>query len=193
MKELPDDHLPRLQAQLSAHQANPEWPHFGRDALDHGHAVFTIADHLRILGLQAWTNRLLKWLAHYDGFERYVEEDAHDPVLCVRDLLMRHVIGQGQKGPGPVGREHADAQQAWQQECKHLIVNDILRQEFLRYRAFWGANPMPQPISRHWQPMEQSWLSFIENHRPGELLWVWLSPREPKPSLSLLRAHLLGA
>ena len=47
MKELPDDHLPRLQAQLSAHQANPEWPHFGRDALDHGHAVFTIADHLR--------------------------------------------------------------------------------------------------------------------------------------------------
>jgi len=197
MKELPDDHPPRLQAQLSALQANPEWPHFGRDALDHGHAVFTIVEHLRILGLQTWTNRLVKWLAHYDGFERYVEDDAHDPILCVRDLLMRHVIGQGQrqghKGPARSNHDPGETCPVAPQALKSLIVNDILRLEFLRYRAFWGANPVPQSTSRHWQPLTQTWLSFIEHRLPGESLWVWLSPREPLPSLSLLRAHLLEA
>lgn len=187
-KDFPE--RPRWQAQHCAHQASADWPFLGRDALDHGHAVFAIVGHLGTLGLQAWTSRLLQWLARYDGFERYVEEDAHDPLLCVRDLLLGYVIGQGRALAAGADAGVGEAASARLRQC---IVGDILQLDFVRYRAFWGPEPVPRRGARHWQPLKQTWLSFIESRQAGESLWVWLSPREPMPSLAALRAHLLGA
>ncbi len=164
----------------------------GRDALDHGHAVFAIVSHLRTLGLQGWTSRLVQWLARYDGFERYVEEDAHDPLLCVRDLLLRHVMRLG-----PAVRIERDADTltgaASDSALQRRIVDDILALDFVHYRAFLGPEPVPRRGARHWQPLKQAWLLFIESRQPHESLWVWLSPREPLPSLAALREHLMGA
>lgn len=184
--------LPQWQGQHRAHEASEDWPYLGRDALDHGHAIFAIAEHLRSLGLQTWTERLVQWLARYDGFECYVEEDAHDPILSVRDLIMQCVLRQGSERAEAIapssdaGREHRLV------ALKHSIVDGILALDFLRYRAFWGPDPVPRRNSRHWQPLKQSWLAFIESRRAGELLWVWLSPREPEPPLHVLRSHLLA-
>ena len=90
MAEHPHRPKARLTSQHEPHTANPHWPHWGRDALDHGHAIFAIAAHLRSMGMEHWLDRLTRWLSHYDGFERYVEE-GHDPCVCVRDLLASHV------------------------------------------------------------------------------------------------------
>lgn len=167
------------QAQLSSpRRVNADWPHWGRDAMDHGHAIFAVAAYLRALGLAQRVDRFIQWLAHYDGFERYVDE-GQDPCICVRDVLARHAI--------QASRTAASCQQQllWQ------IVQDILQLDFLRYRAFWGKGALCDGNARVWNPLKQTWLSFIEYHLPGEEIWVWQSDLPPYPPPQLLREHLL--
>ena len=82
---------PKALSQHEPHRSNPEFPHWGRDELDHSHAIFAIAAHLRTLALERWTPRIVRWLSFYDGIERWVDP-GQEPCLCVRDLLASYVL-----------------------------------------------------------------------------------------------------
>ena len=177
----------RLSSQLEPHVANPEWPNWGRDALDHGHAIFAIAAHLRTLGLEHWFARLTKWLSNYDGFEHYVE-DGHDPCVSVRDLLASYVTRWRmlQLSPPVVERPSVPC------ELLSCVINDILKLDFLYYRAYWGKGLYHDEDARAWNPLKQSWMSFVESGRPNETLFSWRAFLPPKPTLEQHRLVLNG-
>lgn len=177
-------HAPVLRSQYMPQQSNTGWPHWGRDALDHAHAIFAAVSHMHVLGLHAWTGCLVQWLAHYDGFERYADE-GHDPCICVRDLLAGYALRWG-SGHGHEREPVESAHALWRR-----IVCDILSLDFVRYRAFWGRGLVHEPDARVWNPLKQSWLNFIDFHLPGEELWVWQTDAKPQPPLHVLREHLL--
>lgn len=184
-----DDSPPtaRVASQHEPHQANPGFPHLGRDELDHGHAVFAIAAHLRSLGLEHWTPRLVRWLSFYDGFERWVDP-GHEPGMCVRDLLACYVLrlhSPGVQPANPVSSEPAALQQA--------IIDDLLKFDFLRYSAHWGGNLFPDAHSLVWVPLRQTWLSFLESARTGDELVVMPDEPNPIPPAYVHRAFLLLA
>ncbi len=177
----------RLASQLEPYTANPDWPHWGRDALDHGHAIFAIAGHLRALGLEGWLNRVTQWLGHYDGFEHYVEE-GHDPCVCVRDLLATYVARWRHLLPGgqPAGAG-ITSKPLW-----NTLVNDILQLDFVYYRVYWGKGLMHDRDARVWNPLKQPWMSFLESGLPGQELISWRADLPPKPTLEQHRAVLIG-
>lgn len=180
---------PGLGAQLLEHQPNPEWPHWGRDALDHGHAIFAIASHLRTLALSAWFERLSNWLARYDGFERYVDEGC-DPFICVRDCLAKLVASLHR----PAGQPEPATTPASGDGLLERVVDAILSQEFLRYVAYWGRGLLHEPGARVWNPLEQPWMEFVEAGREGEELLVWRAHYLPiQPTLAQHRAVLLAS
>ena len=161
----------RDQAQHESHVVNPGWPHWGRDALDHGHALYAIAAHLRSLGLESWLSRLTKWLGNYDGFEHYVDE-GHDPCLCVRDLLASYVAScRSLQSASLTGSPTA--------HLKSNLVQDILKLEFLYYRVYWGRGLVHDPDARVWNPLEQAWMSFVESGQPEEELFSWRAELDP--------------
>ena len=163
-------------------QPEREFPHFGRDALDRNHALYSIIEHLSALGLTDWVPHLCAWLAQYDGLELYAEEE-EDPHLCVRQILLDLRQRMGSRDEAPPA-EHLKAQ----------IVDNILRLDFVRYRAHWGVDLVADQNSRIWQPLRQSWFSFLqEGHldHPQESLHIWIADRHPRPSFAQLRAYLL--
>ncbi len=187
MAEHPHRHKARLTSQHEPHAANPHWPHWGRDALDHGHAIFAIAAHLRSMGMEHWLDRLTRWLSHYDGFERYVEE-GHDPCVCVRDLLASHVTRlrhlftsePAQSSGGGPGR------------LLDTLVHDILQLDFIYYRVYWGRGLVHDRDARVWNPLRQPWMSFLDSGLPGQELISWRAQLPPQPSLAQHRAVLMG-
>ncbi|WP_374008263.1 hypothetical protein [Delftia lacustris] len=176
------DPKPRIESQLKSHQPDPEFPHFGRDALDHSHAIYSIIDHLTTLGLKGWVPQLTKWLAQYDGLEMYAE-DEEDPHLCVRQVLANHCSAKNSKDGQPQG-----------EALKARIVEDILELNFIRYRAHWGIDLAPDKHSRKWEPLKMSWFSFLQQgdpEHPTEALHIWITDKFPRPTFDELRAHLL--
>lgn len=186
MDDEPATPAARLSSQLEPHVANSKWPHWGRDALDHGHAIYAIAAHLRVLGLEQWLPRLTHWLSNYDGFEHYVE-DGHDPCVCVRDLLASYVsrFRLLQQPPMP-------SLACSPSDLLGSVVSDVLRLDIVYYRAFWGRGLYHDPDSRIWNPLTQSWLHFLELGQPGEELFSWRAHVPPRPTLEQHRAILLG-
>jgi hypothetical protein len=74
-----------------------EYPYYGRHADDHAHAPYGIMRSLRQLGLAGWSATLLDWLSRYDGLKQHLGEDFEpdprlDPAVCVRDVLLAHVV-----------------------------------------------------------------------------------------------------
>lgn len=162
---------------------DPGFPHFGRDAHDRAHAIYRIVELLTELGLAEWVPHFSAWLSRYDGLEIYAE-DEDDPHLCVREILKNHCQNLAQESSQAVdlaGR-------------KESIVQDILQQPFVHYRAHWGKNMLPDPDSIQWNPLQMSWFHFLQQgdpQHPTESLHILLTLRHPRPTLETLRAHLL--
>lgn len=173
----------RSASQHEPHVANSGWPNWGRDALDHGHAVFAMAAHLKSLNLTGWITTVVNWLGHFDGFEAYVEE-GDDPIIAVRNLLASYVA---RLRPGRLLGDLALAAH----ELKQHIVDDLLGMEFLRYRAYWGRGLVHEPDARVWNSLAQPWLEFVESGEPEEQLMVWRSGDRPYPALDEHRLALL--
>lgn len=188
-----DDEIYPLTARArSQHEpliANQAFPHWGRDSLDHGHAIFAVSHHLSSLALDDWTARVVRWLSHYDGFERWVDE-GHDPCMCVRDLLASYV---GRWRSLPSSLEQRPAMACKTSQLKHQIVDDLLKLNFVRYRAFWGRDQVPDETARMWNPLLQPWLSFVESGKPGEGLVVFEAIQKLHPPLHAHSAFLLQA
>ena len=165
---------PKAHSQHEPHRSNPEFPHWGRDELDHSHAIFAIAAHLHSLALEHWTPRIVRWLSFYDGIERWVDP-GQEPCLCVRDLLAAYVLRQ---------------RKAQTASLKQLIIEDLLKLEFLRYRAYWGRGLPQDANALIWRPLQQSWLSFVELARPGDELMVYLTDCRITPPLETHRVFL---
>lgn len=179
---------PDLLAQHAELRVNRHWPHLGRDELDQGHSVFVISEQLRRLGLADWTSRVLQWLARYDGLERH-SDDGHNPTVAVRDRLIflagTHELLVQQQAELSCWQEMPLAQR------KAFVTDHLLQLDFVSYRAFWGNDLVPNKQTRHWHPLKQIWLSFLEEGQPGEMLSVWHSPRGPLPSLHAVEEYLL--
>lgn len=178
---------PKARSQHEPLLANPQWPHWGRDPLDHGHAIYAIAAHLRTLGLESWFIRLARWLSHYDGFEHYVEE-GHDPCISVRDLLASYVT----RWRTPTTAPAAAARPGGEPALKNRVLEDILRLDFIYYRAYWGRGLIHEADARVWNPLAQPWMHFLEIGRPGEELLSWRALMPPRPTLAEHRAVLLA-
>lgn len=173
---------PSIESQCKWHQPNPEFPNFGRDALDRGHAIYSIIEHLNTLGLKDWVPQFTHWLSQYDGLEMYAE-DEEDPALCVRQVLAAYCARDSDS------REQGGA-------LKTKIVADILELNFVRYRAHWGVDLVPDEQSRKWEPLKMSWFEFLQQgdpEHPTEALHIWISDKFPRPTFDELREHLLKA
>ena len=153
-------------------QISPYMPQLGRDLLDRSHALFTIVESLRYLGLSEWTTTLLGWLGRFDGLEVHIQEES-DPVLCVRQVLMGFVavVRKGLVWKG----------QQWIQDLKQQIVDRLVALDFVHHRTYWSDRP-PQ-MRLEWHPLKQSWLEFIELGQQQEQLCTW-RPRRGNPMLS---------
>lgn len=175
---------PRLRAQHSNPAPNAGWPHSGRDALDHAHAVYSIVQHLSTLGLASWTSRLLQWLGRYDGLERHLE-DWQAPNICVRDVLLRHVCRIPGEAAATLDFRVAHARRL-------AIVQDLLTLDLVRVRAWWGNEHRPEASACFWSPLEQCWLDFIEMPH-GEQDWLCVddSRQASRPWLQQLSRYLL--
>ncbi len=186
-----DDEIHPLTARArSQHEpliANPAFPHWGRDSLDHGHAIFAVSSHLRTLALEDWTARVVRWLSNYDGFERWVDE-GHDPCMCVRDLLASYV---GRWRDLSSSRQDRVGSSFEASQLKHQIVSDLMKLNFVRYRAFWGRDQVPDETARVWNPLAQPWLSFVESGLPEEGLVVFEATQKLHPPLHAHSSFLL--
>ena len=78
-------------------------------------------------------------------------------------------------------------------QLKHQIVDDLLKLNFVRYRAFWGRDQVPDETARMWNPLLQPWLSFVESGKPGEGLVVFEAIQKLHPPLHAHSAFLLQA
>lgn len=164
--------------QYLPHHPNPDFPHWGRDQLDHGHAVFAVVAHLRSLKLEGWAPRIVHWLSFYDGIERWVDL-GQEPSVCVRDVLACHVMRSGAGVPPS------------KTALKQAITEDLLQLEFLCYRAWWGPGMLADGHARVWRPLAQPWLEFIDSERPGDELMVFQTENNMDPPLAIHRQFLL--
>jgi hypothetical protein len=172
----------QVESQVQFHRPNRDFPDYGRAAADRHHALFDIVRDLAALGLSGWIPRLMQWLGQYDGLEVYADDD-EDPHLCVRQVLANHRkrrdLGTGE--PAVVTRAK--------------IIEDLLALNFVHYRAHWGADLVADEDAHVWEPLKQSWFSFLEQgkDRPRRRweLTIVLTDSQPRPSLSELRAYLL--
>lgn len=156
------------RSMLSLRDDSPR-PDARRDVLDRTHAPFAVVRSLDVLGMSAWSHRLLLWLGRYDGFEQRLAGDG-DLLLEVRDLLAGYVA-RGAR---------ADAR---------TVMNDLCRLEVLHHRAAWVNEGKRQ--RRHWMPLQEAWLDFVTQGEADDELRVWWSP-QTWPAEDLLRRYLLG-
>lgn len=152
-------------------------PDFGRDKLDHAHAVFVITESLRVLGLTAWTATLLHFLGRFDGIEMHIDEES-DPLLCVRQVLLSHVADSGRACSGVVEKGLAQHSKSLMQR----IVTELMQQDFLHHRSYWSAQP-PRPRLQ-FDSLQHSWLEFITLGQPGEEVWCW-RPERGNPRVAM--------
>ncbi|WP_280190796.1 hypothetical protein [Delftia sp. PS-11] len=172
------DRTPSLRSQHAPVQASQDHPYLGRDPMDRGCAIYTIVESLQQLGLESRAALLLSWLGRFEGLERHLEDDA-DPVLCVRQMLLQHVIDQ------PDG---ASKTMEWRENTWHDIVCGILRQSFLHACIDWSKDGLRPRI--RWNPLEQTFLEFLSMGLPDEELSVW-TPTEGTPKRARECAQLL--
>ncbi|WP_126312662.1 hypothetical protein [Delftia acidovorans] len=152
---------PSFRSQHMPVRPSQEHPFLGRDPLDHGCAIFTVIESLQQLGLESWTARLLSWLGRFEGLERHLEEDC-DPVLCVRQILLRHVADQ----PRGAGEQKGLADVTW-----HSIVHTIVAQPFVQVCCDWSIDGLRPRI--RWDPIEHTFLQFLALGHADEDLSVW--------------------
>ncbi len=155
--------MPRLRDQLEGPRPDPGCPQLGRDEMDHAHAIYSIARSLASLGLSDWLPTLRQWLGHYDGLET-VLEDQYDPAICVRHVLLRHVVDQSRRP----GSERAA------ESLKQAIVGDLMKLDFVSFRGYLGQVGQHRV---HWEPLEQSWLRFREGRQGDEHVGGWYTER----------------
>jgi hypothetical protein len=151
---------PDAMSQHAALSSDPAWPHFGRDALDRQHAVFSIVAHLKTLGLAGWTAHVLSWLARFDGIEPHIPRE-HEPLASVRQILYGFVLS---------GRHISDTGGG---RLKEDVTSALVNAEFVKYVAYWLPGPdtaaasdelAPAASGLHlWTPLHQSWLSYTQH------------------------------
>jgi hypothetical protein len=147
-----------------------EWPHWGRDTMDHAHAVFCIARQLALLDLRDWTPTMVHWLGMYDGLEMHLPPE-EDPFAAVLQVLTNFVMFS-----------HGSTFNALQRNQRRAtIVTVLLDLPFMCWRASWGDQRMNK--QRDWKPLEQSWMSFIESGERIEHLWLNKIEKWPNPSV----------
>lgn len=147
--------------------------------MDHGCAIFVIVESLQQLGLESRASMLLSWLGRFEGLERHLEEEA-DPVLCVRQTLLQHVVDMP---TGGARKTQGELDDTW-----HNIVCSILRQSFLHACIDWSVDGLKPRI--RWDPLEQTFLEFLALGLPGEELSVW-TPTSGTPKRARQCAQLL--
>jgi hypothetical protein len=160
------------------------FPALGRTVLDHAHASYCVVLLLQPLGLSSWSERLLTWLGSYDGLEEHLD---CDPACSTRDVLFQHAVACP-----PVRGIHL--RPAAVARRKAAIVDDLLALDFLRCRAYWGPFLDQR---RAWNPLEQTWLSFLETgpewHDGETGLHIWTQLNGVPEHVPAIRRFLLGA
>ena len=156
--------MPRLRSQFEAPNPNRNFPELGRDEMDHGHAIYSIARSVSALGLNDWLPTVMHWLGHYDGLETMLE-DPCDPAICVRQVLLRHVAQQPAGGSAPRLASEAQA-------LKQAIAEELATLDFVCYRVFLGQRGRHRA---YWEPLEQSFLSFRDGRQGDEGLGGWFT------------------
>ncbi len=180
MQDGPVSLIPAVAADTQ-HLACPQlqFPFLGRVPLDRSGAVFTIIETLKQLGQERRTSTLMCWLGRFDGLEMHLEEE-HDPLLCVRQLLLSFVVTY-------TSLEYARPTR--QAACWKQIVQSILSLDFVQSHSSWGTDTKPRLV---WNPMAQPWLEFLKEGRAGETLTTWI-PESGNPPLTRRSAAALLA
>lgn len=173
-------HSLNTMSQNERWKPNTEWPHWGRDVLDHGHAIFNIAKQLDLLGLRAWTPIIVQWMGSYDGFEMHLLPEL-DPLNAVLTVLTEFAVNADKRVP-------ASDVQRYQRKTE--IASEFIGLPFIAYRAHWYNRP--RKICRGWEPLQQTWMRFIESGEEADELWVSPTNHSPRPDLQTLQQFLLA-
>ena len=171
------------QTPFTARSSQPEqhvhqqFPYLGRDTLDRQRTIFNITDALNQLNQAARTNALLRWMGRFDGIEAHLEDD-QDPFLCIWAVLQAE-LKSSDAGKLAVNETQ---EQAWER-----IVSAIMRLDFVHTHSSWGT---PTKSRLKWNPLEQTWLEFLELGKFGESLTTWM-PGSGNPDLARRSAATL--
>jgi len=159
---LPFTVTPSLRSQHLPVQPDHEFPFLGRDPMDRGCAVFAIVQAMHGLGQADKTSRLLQWLGRFEGLEQHLEEH-QDPVQCVRQVLLQFLASM----PASASALEHEHPGDWP-----LIVMALMSLDFMHMRSAWsrGEDAKPRIV---WNPLQQSWLSFLAEGQHGETLATW--------------------
>ena len=76
-------------------------------------------------------------------------------------------------------------------DLRSQIVRDLLKLDFLRYRAYWGKGLVHDSDARVWEPFKQPWLTFLDQGNPDEHLIVFMAERSVPP-LDVHHKYLAG-
>lgn len=170
---------PSLRSQHLPVRPDHEFPYLGRDPLDRGCAVFAIVQAMHGLGQADKTSSLLQWLGRFEGLEQHLEEH-QDPVQCVRQVLLQFLAALPASGAGPLHGRPGD----WP-----MIVTAILSLDFVHKQSAWSRGEDAKPRI-FWNPLKQSWLSFLGEGLAGETVATW-TPVDGNPELAAGSASAL--
>ena len=131
------------------------------------------------LGLSSWLPTIVQWLGHYDGLETMLE-DQYDPAICVRQVMLRHVVQQASSN---AACESHDAM-----GLKQRIVADLVMLDFVAFCAYWGEPSAPRAV---WLPLNQPWLSFRYGREGDDQLCAWYT-ENAQDYVNQLSAFLLS-
>lgn len=160
---------PSMRSQHLPVRPDPSFPYLGRDPMDRGCAVFAIVQAMYVLGLASKTSTLLQWLGRFEGLEQHLEE-YQDPVQCVRQVLLQFratlpVTSAARTGDWP------------------MIVSSILSLEFVHMHSAWSRGEGAKPPRVYWNPLDQNWLSFLDEGLEGETVATW-RPADGNPMVA---------
>lgn len=121
---------------------------YGRHILDQQHGPYLVALYLEQLGLADWTCRVMGYLRMYDGIESWLEPGDIEAVDFVRQLLFKEVQ-----------RKAKDDVSALRFRLAMAMANAPVASYGA---AFKIQRNLDDPMkSIWWNPLEQSWLSFL--------------------------------
>lgn len=125
----------------------------GRSTLDSLHAPYRVVACLEALGLADWIPRVMDYMRIYDGFASWLEPGMPEAAMIVHLQLYQEVERMKEKSSPP---EDLAA-------LKFRLAMSFANSPVTGFGASWRLKRScgDLPLIIHWNPVEQSWLSFL--------------------------------
>jgi hypothetical protein len=129
----------------------------GRRVHDAQHAPYLVAASLHELGLVDWIPRVFGFLKMYDGVARWMETGMPE-AACMAELDVREEVMRKRSGTSMPEQDPA----VLRFRLAVMLTNSPVTLFGARWKLQRRFKDLPMDIP--WNPLEQSWLSFLGHH-----------------------------